>query len=96
MKFGINGNSLKVNTENNVDSAKFVPADIEFILSNYKPKILDAIAKIRDSKKRPDLDSIFHDISRNETSNIDKDTVQIFISKLIDSNVITEFNSYRR
>ena len=76
-------------TENNLDSAKSVPADIEFTLSNYKPKTVDAIAKIRDSKKRPDLDSIFHDISRNEASNIDKDTVQILISKLINSNVIT-------
>ena len=41
-------------TENNVDSAKSVLADIEFTLSNYKPIFLDAIAKIRDSKKRPD------------------------------------------
>ena len=52
-------------TENNLDSAKSVPADIEFTLSNFKPKILDAIVKIRDSKKRPGQDSIFHDISRN-------------------------------
>ena len=50
---------------------------------------MDAIVKIRDSKKRPDLDSIFHDISRNEDLNIDKDSVQILISKFIDSNVIT-------
>ena len=63
-------------------------ADIDFTLRYYKPKILDAIVRIRDSKKRPDLDSIFHDISRNEASNINKDTVQILISKLIDSNVI--------
>ena len=69
-------------TENNLDSAKSVPAGIEFTLSNYKPKI-------RDSKKRSDLDSIFHDIWRNEAPNIDKDTVQILSSKLIDSNVIT-------
>ena len=38
-------------TENNLDSTKSVPADIEFTLSNYKSKILDAIVKIRDSKK---------------------------------------------
>ena len=31
----------------------------------------------------------FHYISRNEASNIDRDTVQILISKSIDSNVIT-------
>ena len=31
----------------------------------------------------------FHDTSINEASNIDKDTVQILISKLIDSNIIT-------
>ena len=76
-------------TGNNLESTYSVPADIDFTLSNYKPKILDAIVKIRDSKKRPDLDSTLHDISRNEASNIDKDTVQILISKLIDSNVIT-------
>ena len=81
IKFDINGNCFRVMTENNLDSAKSVPADVEFTLSNYKPKILDAVVKIRDS--------IFHGISRNEASNIDKDSVQILISKLIDSNVIT-------
>ena len=76
-------------TENNLDSTKSVPADIDFTLSKYKLKIIDAIVKIRDSKKRPDIDSIFRDISRSEASSIDKDTAQILISKLIDSNVIT-------
>ena len=57
---------FKVMTENNLGSANSVPADIEFKLSNYEPKILDAIVKIRDSKKRLDIDSIFHDISRNK------------------------------
>ena len=33
--------------------------------------------------------SIIRDISRNEASNINKDAVQILISKLIDSNLIT-------
>ena len=62
---------------------------IEYKLSNYNFKILDAIVKIRNSKNRPDLNSIFHDISKNEVSNIDKDKVQTIISKFIDSNVIT-------
>ena len=62
---------------------------MNFKLIIYKPKILNAIVKILDFKKRPDLDSIFHDILRNEASNIDKDTVRILISILIDSNVIT-------
>ena len=73
IKFDINDNFFKVVTENNLDSTKSVPADIELTLSKYKPKILDAITK------RPDLDSIFHDISRNEASSIDRDTVQILI-----------------
>ena len=62
---------------------------IEYKLSNYNFKILDAIVKIRNSKNRPDLTSFFHDISKNEVSNIDKDTVQTIISKFIDSYVIT-------
>ena len=76
-------------TANNVDSAKSVPADIESTL------ILDAILDSRcycqnlRFQETSRLDSLFHDISRNEASNIDKDAVQILISKLIDSNVIT-------
>ena len=35
------------------------------------------------------LDSIFHNISWNKALRIDKDTVKILISKLIDSNLIT-------
>ena len=76
-------------TENKLDPANFIPADIELELSSCKPKILDAIIKIWESKKRPDLEFIFLDISRNEALSIDKDTVQILISKLTDSNVIT-------
>ena len=51
-------------TENKLDSANSVPADIEFELSNYKPKILGAIIKFEVPKKSPDLDFIFHDILR--------------------------------
>ena len=71
-KFDINGNYFKAMTKNNLDSIKSVSADIDFTQSYYKPKILDAIVKIRDSKKRPDLDSIFHDISINEASKLTK------------------------
>ena len=39
-------------TENNLDSASSVPSDIEFKLSNYKPKMLGVIINIRDSKTR--------------------------------------------
>ena len=78
-------------TENKLISASSVPAEVvfeliilagvEFELINYKPKILYAVIKIRDSKKCPDLDFIFHDISKNKASNIDGDTFQILISK---------------
>ena len=64
-------------TENNPDSVKSVPADIEVTLSNYQPKIPDATVKIRNSKRTSRPRFYFHDISRNEASNIDKDKVQI-------------------
>ena len=47
--------------ENNLVSANSFPADIEFKLSNHKPKILDAIVEIRESKRRPDS-MIFQEI----------------------------------
>ena len=65
-------NPFQVIAENRLVSTNSVPADIEFKLSNYKPKILDANIKIWNSKKSQDLDSIFHDTSRYETSNINK------------------------
>ena len=34
------------------------------------------LSKFKIPKKRPDLDSIFHDISGNEASNINKHAVQ--------------------
>ena len=62
---------------------------MKFKLRNHKPKILDAIVKIWDFKKRPDLDFAFRDVSRNESSDINRDIVKMLISKLIDSNVTT-------
>ena len=70
-------------TEKKLGSTNSVPADIEFKLCNYKPKILDAVIKIRDSKPQ----FHFHDTSRNKAWNIDKTALQILISKLADLNV---------
>ena len=49
--------------ENKLDFANSVPADIEFKLNSYKPNILNAIIKIGDSKKRPEL-ALFSMMSR--------------------------------
>ena len=51
MKFDNNSNSFKVIVENKLNPTNSVSADIAFKLSKCKPKILDAIIKIRDSKK---------------------------------------------
>ena len=51
----MNSNSFKAMTKNNLGTTKSVSADIDFTPSYYKPKILDAIIKTRDSEKRPDL-----------------------------------------
>ena len=51
MKFDNNSNSFKVIVENKLNPTNSVSANIAFKLSKCKPKILDAIIKIRDSKK---------------------------------------------
>ena len=38
----------------------------------FKPKSLYAIDRIKEKKKRPDIDSIYDYLSRTEASNIDK------------------------
>ena len=81
-KFDINGNFFS----NDGKQSRLHQISCRYLVHT---KILDAIVKIRGSKTRPDLDHIFHDMSRNEAWNIDKDTVQVLMSKLIDSNIIT-------
>ena len=38
----------------------------------FKPKILQAIDRLREKKKRPDVQSIYDLINKSEASNIDR------------------------
>ena len=40
--------------------------------SSFKPKILCAIDRIKEKKKRPDIESIYDNLFRTEASNVDK------------------------
>ena len=53
----------------------------------FKPKVLNAINKIRESKKRPDNDSILDYIIKTEASNVDKLIISI-TNELINQNLI--------
>ena len=50
--------------------------------------ILDSIYKLREKKKRPDIDSIFDFLSKTVATHIDEDTLTNSISQLITQKVL--------
>ena len=51
------------------------------ISTDYDEKIFSAIKFIRDIKQRPDVDTIFKHIAKNEASNINKDFIEDSMTK---------------
>ena len=56
--------------------------------SSFKPKILCTIDRIKEKKKRPDIDSIYDYLSRTGASNIDKVTIELILNGLVKENVL--------
>ena len=54
----------------------------------FKPKILTAIDKIKGKKKRADIDSIHDFIAQTEATNIDKNNIKDFVTKLIAEKLV--------
>ena len=54
----------------------------------FKSKVLNAIKKIRESKKRPNNDSILDYIIKTEASNVDKPLVISVTNELMNQNLI--------
>ena len=50
--------------------------------SLFKPKILYAIDQIKEKKKRPDIDSIYDNLSRTEASKVDKISIELILNEL--------------
>ena len=54
----------------------------------FKPKILNTIKKIRESKKRPDNVSILYYIIKTEASDVDKPLIISITNELMNQNLI--------
>ena len=54
----------------------------------FKPKVLNAINKIHENKKRPHVDSILDNIIKTEASNVDKPLIISITNELMNQNVI--------
>ena len=52
----------------------------EISSSFFQPKILRAIDRIKEKKKRPDIDSIYDYLPRTEASNIDKISIWLILN----------------
>ena len=63
--------------------------------SLFKPKILCAIDRIKEKKKRPDIDSIYDYLSMTEASNIDKVSIELILNELVKENVLVKDFSRR-
>ena len=58
----------------------------------FKPKILCAIDRIKEKKKRPDIDTIYDYLSRMEASNINKISIEFILNELIKENVLVNIH----
>ena len=56
--------------------------------SSFKPKILCAIDRIKEKKRRPDIESIYDYLFRTEASNIDKVSIELILNELVKENVL--------
>ena len=70
------------------ESERSIKENSNNIDNGIKTIILDRIDKLRRKKKRPDIDSIFHFLSKTMATNIDKDTLTDSISQLITQKVL--------
>ena len=70
-------NALHIDSVNNDDSFNI-----------FKPKILVAIDKIKGKKKRANIDSIHDFIAQTEATNIDKNNIKDFVTKLIAQKLV--------
>ena len=62
--------------------------DAHSMFFTFKPKVLNAINKIRESKKRPHNDSVLDYIIKTEASNIGKPLIISITNELINQNLI--------
>ena len=49
------------------------------VVSIFKEKVLVAIKDIRDTKRRPDLPSIYNQVIKTEASNADEDVIEVLL-----------------
>ena len=61
----------------------------------FKPKILMAIDKIKGKKKREDIDAIHNFIVQADATNIDKNTIQDFVTQLVAEKLVIKKNTFQ-
>ena len=59
----------------------------------FKPKILMAIDKIKEKKKRADIDAILNFIAQADATNIDKNTIKDFVTQLVAQKLLIKKNT---
>ena len=63
------------------------------IFSNFKSKILAAIDKIREKKRRPDIDTIYEYIMKSQASNANKNLIETIIAELTNKSSPSKSNN---
>ena len=61
----------------------------------FKPKILMVIDKIKGKKKREDIDAIHNFIVQADATNIDKNTIQDFVTQLVAEKLVIKKNTFQ-
>ena len=79
--------------EHQTDNTQHIERGNDDSFEIFKPKILMAIDKIQEKKKRADIDAIHNFIVPPDATNIDKSTIKNFVTQLVAQKLLIKKNT---
>ena len=84
---------MRIEMEHQTDNTQHIErANNDDSFEIFKPKILMAIDKIKEKKKRADIDAILNFIAQADATNIDKNTIKDFVTQLVAQKLLIKKN----
>ena len=85
---------MRIEMEHQTDNTQHIErANNDDSFEIFKPKILMAIDKIKEKKKRADIDAILNFIAQADATNIDKNTIKDFVTQLVAQKLLIKKNT---
>ena len=85
---------MRIEMEHQTDNTQHIErANNDDSFEIFKPKILMAIDKIKEKKKRADIDAILNFIAQADATNIDKNAIKDSVTQLVAQKLLIKKNT---